>query len=133
VLPALWVMLVVVASLYPIGEIGHTQRIPHSDKIVHFFLYFVLFLLIAAARNKRKSDVQPLFYGLLFCVFLGTVIEVLQEIMELGRRFSFFDILANISGTITGLTCYIFIEKKTLKSIVKNSIKLASKFKPYGN
>lgn len=71
-------------------------------------MYFVLSMLTVSVLRMQK----PCLIALIISGLFGIVIEVLQEIMQLGRSFSFLDILANILGVVLGLTGYYFMKKR---------------------
>jgi VanZ family protein len=103
----LWVVLILFMSLYPFATKETKQLWEHSDKIVHFALYFVLsVLVISGLHNKSKYAIT-----LIISVLFGIIIEALQEFMKLGRTFSMLDILANSIGVCIGLTSYYFLKK----------------------
>lgn len=75
-------------------------------------MYLVLSVLTINALDDKKTYAIALIISVLF----GIIIEVLQELMQLGRTFSIMDILANFMGVCTGLTGYYFMKKYKLKS-----------------
>ena len=69
---------------------------PINDKLVHFFAYFLLGAMAAAALKHRR----PVFLAVLGLILLGGVLEIVQD--WVGRDTSFLDEVANTAGAITG-------------------------------
>jgi len=94
-----YTVLLFVLTLMPIDESQSKHfsfiQIPHKDKIIHFFLFFILTLLLNFAY-KKLSIVQLI----LIPICIGIFIEVLQHISNLGRTFDVYDILANSLGVL---------------------------------
>lgn len=92
--------------------------IPHLDKVVHFGMYYILALFLMSAMKKTKlGNLQ--YKTILFCVFYGTAIEVIQD--KLGYRSGdFYDFAFNTAGAIVGTFTLIYIEKVALfKKIIE--------------
>ena len=47
-----------------------------------------------------------------FCIIYGIVIENAQAFLNTGRYFEYFDIIANIIGSLLGSLVYHFIRQK---------------------
>ncbi len=89
--------------LVPLGE-AHPPRIPYFDKYIHVFLFGTLaFLWITGLRKQGLA--QPIMISVVFCIAYGIVIEILQELMQLGRAFEWLDIGADVAGIL--LACVI--------------------------
>jgi len=76
------------------------------DKIGHIFFYG------ATAWCFKKSSIgQSTFYRISFIyialVLMGIALEYLQQIMEIGRQFDAFDVIANCFGV-----CLVALLKK---------------------
>ena len=107
ILLASWMLFVAFLSLFPFQQSSANQWWQHTDKLVHFLMYFVLSVLVVSVLRIQKPYLSALIISGLF----GIIIEVLQEIMRLGRSFSVMDIFANIMGIVLGLTSYYFMKK----------------------
>jgi VanZ family protein len=107
----LWIMFILVVSLYPFKTKETKQFWEHSDKAVHFVLYFVLSVLVISSLHNKSRYAITLIISVLF----GIIIEALQEFMQLGRTFSMLDILANAVGVCIGLTSYYLLKKRWSK------------------
>ena len=98
-------------SLYPgnlIGLIffGDDSTFPGSDKMHHFFSYFILSIVGSIAYFEKKF-----FYRLfIFLVSLGFFLELLQ-IWIPNRYFEFLDMFSNFFGVLVGLNIVRFFKK----------------------
>jgi VanZ family protein len=79
-----------------------------SDKLLHFFSYLILGVLIYSRRiiTRRlysQSKLEFLFWpGLIVGIVHGMSNEFLQIYVPM-RDFSYFDMLANCLGAVTGI------------------------------
>jgi VanZ family protein len=99
-----WAVLIFVGSTARIK--GPAIEVPGIglDKIVHFTLYFLLTaLLLRALRRSRLSPRSALFYAFFGAVAYGFAMECIQWAFFPRRSFEFWDIVANISGSIAAL------------------------------
>jgi VanZ family protein len=94
---ALLVSTVVVASLLPSGTMP-TPPISAFDKVEHFVAYAVLAAWFAGLYPRSRYLRIALLLGL-----LGLVIEVLQQVMGLGREGDVRDLMADLAGIAAGL------------------------------
>jgi len=89
--------------------------IPHIDKAVHFVFFFVAgvlgFMALREIISKKNLKKKQLFLLLLFLVFYGTIIEILQAVATTYRSGDVFDFIANSLGAICGLLAVYFYEK----------------------
>ena len=99
-------------SLIPVPDLGLPKfKLFEIDKLVHFIMYFSLTILWSfAAKNFYNSN----FKLLLFAIFFGFVLEILQHILPFGRYFDLEDLLANSLGVIFGIIILYYIKKKLL-------------------
>jgi VanZ family protein len=119
--PIIWLGLIVIASLTPADKIPDFQLFLHADKVIHFFMYCGFsFLLIPALTLKRNFKMSYLF-SFLFSVTFGIIMEYFQNLFILGRTAEFFDFVANIIGSITGIAIYhlAFRDKKYERKLFK--------------
>lgn len=104
-----WVVFILFALLIPSSslEVAKVPIIPYADKIVHFFLFGILYLLVAMASDYHISSSRKnrhLLYVLTFSIFT----EFSQFLLG-HRSFDIFDIIANIMGAIAA---YLFFNRK---------------------
>ena len=97
----IWTILITVLSLVSFQGIDLTDN-PVPDKAVHgvFYAIFTVLWYLFLKRKKIKYLLLKIF---LFSFMYGTIIEVLQGVMPLGRNFDIKDILANATGALTGV------------------------------
>ena len=80
--------------------------LPHADKLVHAFLFFVLAYIWLKAAHVRNRLNKSVVLGILFsAIAYGLLLEVLQQYT--GRDFDGWDGLANSIGVLlaAGLFC----------------------------
>lgn len=124
ILGLLWTIFIVVICLIPgdnLPESSFFGDLP-IDKIVHFLLYFVLFILMYVGFNKMEIKYSGLI-TFFYCLILGVVIEILQENFFKGRSGDIFDVLANVSGALCGWLSYIFVFLNWKKQFLSNGKK----------
>ncbi len=98
-------LLIITLSILPQPEI-ETKSIlffEGADKIVHLLMYALL--MFAWIKSKIFFSNQWirnnwLFSGLLYCLGLGLILEILQYYTSFGRSFELFDIFANATGSL---------------------------------
>ena len=106
---ALWALAVLVLTLMPASDvprIGWAERLA-VDKLVHAFLFGVQVILLALAFSGRpawRRRAHPYLLALLAAVAFGALVEILQELMGLGRHADVLDLLADAAGAVAGLT-----------------------------
>ena len=67
-----------------------------NDKLLHFFAYFGLSAMAAAAFKER----HPVFFAGVALMLLGGVLEIVQGLT--GRDMSVYDEIANVAGVLVG-------------------------------
>lgn len=81
-----------------------------SDKVIHFFAYFLLSFLLwfAVNPNKKVHWRKPAVWIILFAVvWYGVIDEWLQ--MYVGRNADVRDFFADLTGAVTGLLILTFV------------------------
>lgn len=107
--PALIVYCVIfyLCCMFAPAEAEIEMEVPHFDKVIHFFMYMGLTGVSAIYYiHDRKGviDMTKLILGaLLLPIIYGGLIEIIQENLIEGRGGDWFDFLADILGSITGL------------------------------
>jgi len=92
----LWTIIILVLSFIKLPEATGPELIPYADKLVHFFLYFVLaFLLVREGAGKLVT--------VIILILLGGGVEILQGILTTYRSADFFDFLSDLAGGLLGL------------------------------
>jgi len=105
----IWSLVIAVSSLIPIQSTG-PEWIPQLDKLIHVISYAILaFLALLALRSKSQKG---RFWLVIICVILyGILIECAQAMANTGRYFEYFDIIANIIGSLIGSLIFFQISK----------------------
>lgn len=110
-LPAIgWSIIILILCLLPKSDLPDDSwiNIPHFDKLVHFGLFFVLFLTLRFASPERW------FVNILICVAYGCAIEIAQEIAETGRSAEWFDLLADAIGATFAAAIALIVRRRPL-------------------
>lgn len=114
-IPALiWVLIIFILSAYPGNQV---PKIPiwQFDKWVHSFIYAVLsfLLLIPFYRQYTKGNTRFKLGGIiiLFGVFYGGLMEILQHYIFINRSGNWYDFTANTIGAILGVLLFPFMVK----------------------
>lgn len=104
--PIIWAAIVFLLHVVKIPS-EHEPRIsiPHADKVVHFAMFSALsFLMWRSAMffGKRRTVAQWLVV-MLFCLAYGASLEWYQGISGADRDSDFYDWIADLIGTLSGL------------------------------
>lgn len=110
-----WIAFISFLSLYEFSPNMNIEiEIPHIDKVVHFFFYFIAtFLACLFIRERSKGNLlmgRAMIYSAIFLAIYGAVIEVLQAKLTSVRDGDIYDMMANLAGILLSLlvTNYIF-------------------------
>lgn len=109
-----YTVLVTVAFLLPKVALPKTTDVS-IDKWIHFFIHFVLiflWLLVYFSFNKYKNALRNVGLVFLLCLGYGIIIEVLQEVLTQNRTADYYDVLANVGGSILGMLFFIKTRRK---------------------
>jgi glycopeptide antibiotics resistance protein len=102
-----WFLFMLVLFLIPSQSIPGSKEIPYLDKIVHM-AFFMVFTILFTLDSLRYHRLKSIGLGLILTVFLlvlsfAVMVELLQEIMNLGREGDIVDILCDLAGYVLGL------------------------------
>lgn len=104
-------MIVTLASLMPF-ESNNAELIPYQDKWVHWIMYATMaFLLNGVLKQFKIKHRKQLIYSVVLTSVYGIIMELLQAVLNTGRHFEYFDIIANIIGSISGCLLFNFFKK----------------------
>lgn len=107
-----YTLLITIAFLSPSSGMPRVFfKIPYLpfDKIVHFVLHAILSLVWLSFLRKLlnyKLKSKNILFILLTCIAYGIIIEVLQEKVVYSRQADWQDIIANIIGTLGGMSLF---------------------------
>ena len=111
----IWAFFILIVCSISIPKVNELPSFIPYDKIAHFILYFVLFILLIFGFNKYTESKFIFKYkyllGSVFSLFYGLFIELFQKYIIINRHFDLFDLLANFIGILFGLFLYIKILK----------------------
>ncbi len=109
----LWTIFILVASLIPKGAVNDSGLldIPHLDKLSHVVMYTIFVFLWSKLLSYKTSRVKGARTAFYVSIALGLLMEICQYEMDMGRHFDILDIIANIIGSIIGLTAFYKIIK----------------------
>jgi len=99
-------VLIIALSLMP-GSVVESRKVflfSNADKIVHFLMYaFLMFVWLKSIDFERNFKIRYYYVagGIIYCLILGVILEVLQYRLAVGRSFDVWDIVANIAGALT--------------------------------
>ena len=95
------VLLVIIGSLLPASSplIRAVERLPVSQKVLHFCAYTWLALLALLAIKRRSLAVL----AALVMILLGVTLEFGQKLVP-GREFEVRDMFINGAGVLTGIS-----------------------------
>jgi len=108
-----YVILLTVLSLVSIGELPGLGS-SFDDKVYHFLAY-ALFAFILFNYLKTTSIAKPILFVAIVSAIYGTVIEVIQHIVNPARTYDVYDILANFLGVVCATIGLSYINKLKLK------------------
>ncbi len=96
--------------------------IPHVDKLVHFFMYFVLVTLALSDYLKTKPLAvrQAWVLTALSCVVYGILMELVQSFLTSHRTGDILDAISNALGVLVGvlLLRYVGLYRKIVMKIL---------------
>lgn len=110
----IWLGLLTYGSLIP-SESMRSELftwVPYADKGIHFGAYFGSVFLLLFALGCRKSLLVHVVVVVVFVILWSIFLEYLQLSMRRGRSFEVLDIIANISGALTGAVAFISLFKR---------------------
>ena len=106
-LPAIiWLLIILVLSGYP-GN--HLPKIAvwQFDKLIHTLMYAVLSICLLIPYNKQFLEKENRFKTwvlvILFGIFYGGLMEILQTNIFINRSGNWYDFFANSLGAILGV------------------------------
>lgn len=109
----IWTVFILVASLMPKVAVnnGGFLDIPYLDKVGHMIMYAFFVYLWSRTLSVKTSRVKAARAAFYISIILGLTMEVMQWALNSGRHFEILDIIANIIGSIIGLTAFYKIIK----------------------
>lgn len=105
-LPSAIVFLVILyATLWPDpAGVDNFPAIPHLDKLIHAIMFGGLAGAIAFDNTRSRGLLRPskkvMLAAAAFSAFTGGAIELLQDLMALGRGCDIYDFIADCTGVV---------------------------------
>ncbi len=109
-----WILIITILSLSSFEDIDTEGiNIPHLDKLIHFFFYFVAAILgILLIRERTKGQFKlsrAIIITALSVIIYGIIIEVIQDTFTENRSGELYDVLANSLGAFFGAVFIIIL------------------------
>ncbi|MHC1703425.1 MAG: VanZ family protein [Tenuifilaceae bacterium] len=114
-----WAIVILILCGMPGDDLNKVKfiDIPHLDKIVHGFLYFVFTLLLISENNSQKAYYETTMSSIIIAAIIalsyGMLIEVLQKILFINRGAEILDMVANTIGFLVAVIFYRQINRIT--------------------
>ncbi len=118
-----WAIVILILCGMPGDDLNKVKfiDIPHLDKIVHGFLYFVFTLLLISENNTQKTYFEVTMSSIIIAAAIalsyGILIEILQKFLFISRGAEILDMVANTIGFLIAVILY-----RKVNSITKGYI-----------
>ncbi|MDP4663643.1 MAG: VanZ family protein [Salibacteraceae bacterium] len=107
-----WAIFILILCGLP-GEQFQKSYITNADKVIHTFLFAVLFFLLSVGFIKQRTfpylRIKTLSKVLIISMLYGLVTEVLQGAVFIGRSIDLFDAIFNGFGCLVGYGLFLAI------------------------
>ncbi len=84
-----------------------------ADKVGHFAIYLICFLVWVKYLDGVYKPKLAVVYALVISILLGIIMEFCQFYFFEDRKFEFYDIIANIGGSLVGYLIYKNLNNQT--------------------
>ena len=116
----IWGIFIFIMSAFPGDDIPKSFiiNIPFVDKIIHFFLYFLLVILIllgSSRKSKTTLTIRKFLFAFFISLLYGILLELLQDLVFIMRGADLLDIAANAAGSFIGLLTFYYIKEHKVK------------------
>ena len=117
-----WSIVILLACTLPAKRVSKVSLfdIGHMDKVFHFLMYFIFSIILYFDLYKYRNALKNKYFIYLFIFLIplvwGSIIELVQFYALLNREGSIADIIANVSGIITGILFILIAGKYLLKN-----------------
>lgn len=108
----LWAVFIMILCGIPGNELNKVKliNIPHFDKMVHAFLYFVFTILLISENNSQKMEMiipmKAILIAALIALSYGALIEIMQKTIFINRGAEVCDMVANTFGFLLAAALY---------------------------
>lgn len=124
----LWCLVIFVLCTLPGEKLpDDSLHIPHIDKMVHFFMFFIMSIFLCAELKYQTSFSfkKIMLTSIVLVALYGAFIELIQNFVFTYRSGDYYDLLFDILGGIVGALMF-----KTMK-IFKDRIVEKQPFSNY--
>jgi VanZ family protein len=106
-IPAICVMLGILLLSTAVAVPIKINGVSFQDKLYHAFAYFVLvFSFLFGFKKSRLLNRRLILQVVIGAMTYGTMLELIQYVFFDLRAFEWFDMLANIVGSLIGLLVF---------------------------
>lgn len=113
----LWMGIIIVLSLMPGSSFNSVSPfvLPHTDKLVHFAIYFIMCILwLQYFKISKVGNVSAMAYSLIISIGFGLLMELFQEAFTNKRTGDVWDFAANCMGAIMAVFAFKILNKNKL-------------------
>ena len=120
-IPFLWALLILALCGLPGNEFPDLSfwQLLSFDKFAHAFVFAVLVVLLIVGLKKQRTYFflreNAINTSLVYSVFYGGLVEVLQQLLFLERSADWVDFIANGIGCLIGLLSFYIIYVREIK------------------
>ena len=121
IISIVWGVVILLACTLPANRVSKISLfgINYMDKVFHFLVYFIFSLIIYFDLSKSGNALRNKYFVFIIIFLIplvwGIIIELIQFYALLNREGSIADIMANVSGIITGVLFILITEKYLMK------------------
>ena len=115
----IWSLLMLMIFLAPSASLPDGPETPFFDKFIHIGIFAVFSFLLITAIMQHKGIISlrfPLILNvLLYTLIFGSLIELAQSSMDLGREGDIYDLISDLVGYFLGLLGVFIFKKNKLR------------------
>lgn len=115
----IWIALLSYALLTPPKALPKLQLFQHFDKVVHFGMFFTLFVILVPIYLKGHNYLKSYLLSSFTSICTGILFEILQNKLTSGRTGSLPDAIADAAGAAIAILFYhYFIRQKPIEKYI---------------
>ncbi len=116
----LWSLFIFIICILPVSDLPRSTFLTkiYFDKIIHAFIYMVLFFLVL--KGVKTISNYPFLITIGYCLSYGLIIELIQHFLIDGRSGEFYDVIANSTGVIVGIIIVAIIKNNKTNEPLNN-------------
>lgn len=114
----IWTLTIVTVCMVSASmvQIPGIDKIGGLDKLGHFGLYLIAALLWMNALQHTVAYGYAQMISFFGLVMVGVLVELMQANLTTDRHFEYYDILANVIGTLVGTSIHPSLAKRSIFS-----------------